>query len=81
MLNYAHRTPDQVRDPREDRLPQPIKYFVPTREKLPKIFGSRQAILDYFSSESHKRRFLETIVYYKESLQDIYTIIDNMFAS
>ena len=53
VMHYLHRTNDELRDPREDRLPEPIKYFVPACHKLPQIFGSREAILEYFSKESH----------------------------
>ena len=45
----------------------PLKYFVPACHKLPQIFGSREAILEYFSKESHMWSFLDTIVYYMES--------------
>lgn len=69
----------------EDPLPDPIKYFVPAQDKLPEILGSRQTILDY-SSESRNKSFVDTIISYIESLQDIYTmwqvgIIDNTLAS
>lgn len=85
-MNMLHRTLDQLRDPQEDRLPEPIKYFVPAREKLLEILGSKDAILQYLSSESHKRGYFETIVYYIQSLQDIYTlwqlaVIDNKFTT
>lgn len=50
------------------------------------ILGSRETILQYLSSESQKRSFLDTIVYYIQSLEDIYTIwqlgvINNTFAT
>ena len=84
IMNIPHRTVQELRDPREDRLPEPIKHFVPAREKLPNILGSREATLQYLSSESHKRSYLDTIVLYIQSLKDIYTlwqlgVIDNTF--
>ena len=30
VMNFPHRSLDELRDPREDRLADPIKYFVPT---------------------------------------------------
>ena len=30
VMNFPHRSLDELRDPREDRLVDPIKYFVPT---------------------------------------------------
>ena len=45
-MHYPHRTHNELRDPREDRLPEPIKYFIPACQKLPQIFGSREAIVD-----------------------------------
>ena len=85
-MNVTHRTLDELHDVREDRLPEPIKHFVPATEKLPHILGSRDTILEYLSSESHKRSYLETIVLYIQSLQDIYAlwqlgVIDCTFAS
>ena len=85
-MNMLHRTLDQLRDPREDGLPEPIKYFVPARERLLEILGLKDVILQYLSSESHKRSYFDTIVYYIQSLQDIYTlwqlgVIDNKFAT
>ena len=74
IMNVAHRTLDELHDVREDRLPEPIKHFVPATEKLPHILGSRDTILEYLSSESHKRSYLETIVLYIQSLQDIYAL-------
>ena len=67
VMHYPHRTHNELRDPKEDRLPEPIKYFIPACQKLPQIFGSREAIVGYFSKESHKWSFLDTIVYYMES--------------
>lgn len=64
IMNIPHRTLDELRDLREERLPEPINHFVPAREKLPNILGSREAILEYLSSESHKRSYLDTIVLY-----------------
>ena len=86
IMNVAHRTLDELHDVREDRLPEPIKHFVPATEKLPHILGSRDTILEYLSSESHKRSYLETIVLYIQSLQDIYAlwqlgVIDCTFVS
>ena len=86
IMNVAHRTLDELHDVREDRLPEPIKHFVPATEKLPHILGSRDTILEYLPSESHKRSYLETIVLYIQSLQDIYAlwqlgVIDCTFAS
>ena len=86
VMNFPHRSLDELRDPREDRLADPIKYFVPMWDKLPEILGSRETILQYLSSESHNRSFVDTIIYYIESLQDIYTmwqlrVIDNTFAT
>ena len=86
IMNLPHRTLDELNDLREERLPEPIKHFVPAREKLPHILGSRETILEYLSSESHKRSYLETIVLYIQSLQDIYAlwqlgVIDCTFAS
>ena len=74
IMNVGHRTLDELHDVREDRLPEPIKHFVPATEKLPHILGSRDTILEYLSSESHKRSYLETIVLYIQSLQDIYAL-------
>ena len=54
IMNLPHRTLDELHDLREDRLPDPIKHFVPAKEKLPNILGSRDTILEYLSSESHK---------------------------
>ena len=86
IMNLPHRTLDELHDLREDHLPEPIKHFVPAREKLPNILGSRETILQYLSSESHKRSYLDTIVLYMQSLQDIYTlwqlgVSDNTFAT
>ena len=86
IMNLPHRTLDELHDLHEDRLPEPIKHFVPAREKLPNILGSRETILQYLSSESHKRSYLDTIVLYVQSLQDIYAlrqlgVIDNTFAT
>ena len=86
IMNMPHRTLDQLRHPCEGRLLDPIKYFVPAREKLLEILGSRDTILQYLSNESHKRSYLDTIVYYIQSLEDIYTmwqlgVIDNTFAT
>ena len=86
IMNLPHRTLDELHDFREDRLPEPIKHFVPAREKLPNILGSRETILHYLSSESHKRSYLDTIVLYMQSLQDIYMlwqlgVSDNTFAT
>lgn len=86
FMNMPHRTLDELRDPREDHLPEPIKHFVPASEKLQHILGSRDAILQCLSSESHKRSYLDTIILYIQSLQDIYTLwqlgaIDNTFAT
>ena len=85
IMNIPHRTVQELRNLREDRLPEPIKHFVPAREKLPDILGSREAILQYLSSESHKRSYPDTIILYIQSLKDIYTlwqlgVIDNTFA-
>ena len=84
IMNLPHRTLDELHDLREDRLPKPIKHFVPAKEKLPNILGSRDTIL--LSSESHKRSYLDTIVLYMQSLEDLYTlwqlgVIDNTFAT
>ena len=86
IMNLPRRTLDELHDLREDRLPEPFKHFVPAREKLPNILGSRETILQYLSSESHKRSYLDTIVLYVQSLQDIYAlwqlgVIDNTFAT
>ena len=86
FMNMPHRTLDELRDPREDHLPKHIKHFVPASEKLPHILGSRDAILQCLSNKSHKRSYLDTIVLYIQSLQDIYTlwqlgVIDNTFAT
>ena len=85
-MNLPHRSVDELHDVREDRLPEPIKRFVPAAEKLPEILGSRDTILEYLSSESHKRSYLETILLYIQSLHDIYAlwqlgVIDCTFAS
>ena len=85
IMNLPHRSLDELHDPREERLPEPIKHFVPAREKLPNILGSRETILQYLSTESHKRSYLDTIVLYIQSLQDIYAlwqlgVIDCTFA-
>ena len=64
FMNMPHRTLDELRDPREDHLPKPIKHFVPASEKLPHILGSRDAILQCLSNKSHKRSYLDTIVLY-----------------
>lgn len=74
IMNLPHRSLDELHDPREERLPEPIKHFVPARDKLPNILGSRETILQYLSSESHKRSYLVTIVLYIQSLQDIYAL-------
>ena len=85
-MNLPHRTLDELHDLREDCLPKPIKHFVPAKEKLPNILGSRDTILEYLSSKSHKRSYLDTIVLYMQSLEDLYTlwqlgVIDNTFAT
>ena len=85
VMNMPHHSVDELVDLHEDRLPQPIKYFVPAREKLPVILGSCNAILRYLSSESHKRSHVDTLLHYMKSLEDIYTmwqlgIIDTTFA-
>ena len=85
-MNLPHRTLDELHDLREDHLPKPMKHFVPAKEKLPNILGSRDTILEYLSSESHKRSYLDTIVLYMQSLEDLYTlwqlgVIDNTFAT
>ena len=64
IMNLPHRSLDELHDVCEDRLPEPIKHFVPAREKLPHILGSRETILEYLSSESHKRSYLDTIMLY-----------------
>ena len=74
IMNLPHRTLDELHDLREERLPEPIKHFVPAREKLPHILGSRETILGYLSSESHQGSYLKTIVLYIQSLQDIYAL-------
>ena len=74
IMNLPHRTLDELHDLHEERLPEPIKHFVPAREKLPHILGSRETILEYLSSESHKGSYLKTIVLYIQSLQDIYAL-------
>ena len=74
IMNLPHRTLDELHDLREERLPEPIKHFVLAREKLPHILGSRETILEYLSSESHKGSYLKTIVLYIQSLQDIYAL-------
>ena len=71
IMNLPHQALDELHDLREDRLPELIKHFVPAREKLPNILGSRETILQYLSSKSHKRSYLDTIVLYIQSLQDI----------
>ena len=86
IMNLPHQALDELHDLREDRLPELIKHFVPAREKLPNILGSRETILQYLSSKSHKRSYLDTIVLYIQSLQDIYAlwqlgVIDNTFAT
>ena len=86
IMNLPHRTLDELHDLREDRLPKPIKHFVPAKEKLPNILGSTDTILEYLLSESHKRSYLDTIVLYMQSLEDLYTlwqlgVIDNTFAT
>ena len=86
VMNFPHRSVEELADPREDRLPEPIKFFVPAREKLPDILGSRDAILSYLSSESHKRSHVETLLHYFTSLEDLYImwqvgVIDNTFVS
>ena len=86
IMNMPHRKLDQLRDPQEDHLPEPNKYLVPARERLLEILGSKDAILQYLSSESHKRSYFETIVYYIQLLQKTYTpwqlgLIGNMFAT
>ena len=85
-MNLPHRTLDELHDLCEDHLPKPMKHFVPAKEKLPNILGSRDTILEYLSSESHKRSYLDTIVLYMQSLEDLYTlwqlvVIDNTFAT
>lgn len=86
LMHLAHRTADELHDAREGRLPDPIKHFVHAKEKLPHIWGSRETIIAYMSSESHKSSFLETIVLYVDALNDIYTlwqlgVIDQTFAT
>ena len=86
VMNFPHRSFEELANPRLDRLPEPIKFFVPTREKLPHILGSRDAILTYLSSESHKRSHVETFLHYFKSLEDLYImwqvgVIDKTFAS
>ena len=86
FMNMPHRTLDELRDRRENHLPKPIKHFVPASEKLQHILGSIDAILQCLPSQSHKRSYLDTIVLYIQSLQDIYTlwqlgVIDNTFAT
>lgn len=85
IMNLPHRSVDELHDAREDRLPEPINHFVLAREKLPEILGSRDTILQYLSSESHKRSYLDTIMLYIQSLEDIYAlwqlgVIDCTFA-
>ena len=65
---------------------KPLKHFVPAVEKLPHILGSRDNILQYLSSESHKSSFLDTVVLYIDALKDLFIlwqlgVIDNTFAS
>ena len=57
-----------------------------SRRLLARAHGSREAILEYLSSESHKRSYLDTIMLYIQSLEDIYAlwqlgVIDCTFAS
>ena len=86
VMNLPHRSADDLMDPCQDCLPEPIRYFVPARDKLPHILGSSDAIRSFLASESHKRSYVETLLYDIKSLEDIYTIwqvdiIDTTFAS
>lgn len=45
VMNFPHRTIDELHDQREEKLPEPIKHFVHAKEKLPQILGSRDTVL------------------------------------
>ena len=39
IMNFAHRTLAELHDDREERLPDPIKHFVPAKEKIATHLG------------------------------------------
>ena len=85
-MHYAHRTQEQLLHPRDNTLPQPIKYFVVAQDKLPHILRSRDVLSTYLSAEAHKCSHFETLLHYVASLEDLVVMwqlgnIDSTFGS
>lgn len=69
-MHHPHRSPNELRHPKEESMPKSIQFFSQAVALLPETWQSPDTITNQFEHEGHKEYFVRTIVAYVSSLHD-----------
>lgn len=70
ILNYPHRSTENLYHPQHNKLPKDLKFFASAIDLLPDL-KSVEAVRKRFEGEGHRESYVETVVSHFSSLHDI----------
>ena len=70
-IHHPHRRPSQLRHAEQESMPSSIRFFSQVATLTADHWSSADSITAYFSRDGHKEYFVDTIVSYVKSLNDI----------
>ena len=71
LMNYAHRSCNELHHPKHDQLPNNVEFFTSAINLLPSIWNDDTAIYEYFQHQGNREFYVATLGYYISSLRDI----------
>ena len=70
LMNYAHRSTDDLHHEKHDDLPIRIKHFAAAVTLRPEVWKNETAIEEHFALMGNKDDYVETLIAYAHSRQD-----------
>ena len=70
LMNYAHRSTDNLHHEKHDDLPIRIKHFAAAVTLRPEVWKNETAIKEHFALMGNKDDYVETLIAYAQSRQD-----------
>ena len=70
LMNYAHRSTDDLHHEKHDDLPIRIKHFAAAVTLRPEVWKNETAIKEHFALMGNKDDYVETLIAYAHSRQD-----------
>ena len=70
LVNYAHRSTEELKHEKHDHLPEGIKHFAAAISLRPDLWTDQTKIREHFSLMGNKGEYVDTLIAYVQSKRD-----------